>query len=299
MSLRRNILRKARTVLSRTPIVSEGPSRLTFRFGKRDLPSAIGIGKKQSLASFQGLIADYVQAQGSMPVHFIVDDAIDDDMVYALLRFAHRLGCPTEVLLNGAAIDESIAQQLLFTGVDSVWMLFGGVSAEVHYATTGVAIEESTQSIQHLIQTRNDTEGLQVQLGLLIPWKKETPSQASAVKDWALELGVDTVQPHFPYMGSQMSKEPLPNHQHLSKWLNVILQDDSSKPGWKRRYPWSCPVGQNRLEVSKYGRVCSCPHKTPILWKKGSLKEVWSNLGDHRQEIHQCDRVCLHRDLRF
>ena len=165
MSLRRNVLRKVRTVLSRTPIVSEGPSRLTFRFGKYDLPSAIGIGKKKTLASFQGLIADYVQAQGPMPVHFIVDDAVEDEMVYALLRFAHRLGCPTEVLLNGAAIDEKIAQQLLFTGVDSVWMLFGGVSADVHYATTGVPIEESTQSIQHLIQTRNVTEDLQVKIG--------------------------------------------------------------------------------------------------------------------------------------
>ena len=298
MSFRISLRSTLRTIRARTPFKSKGPRQLTLRFGKRDHSIALGIGKKRSLAHFQSLIADCVQ-HGTGSVHFIVDDEVLDSDIPLLIRFAHRLGCSTEVVLSGKGITESVAQQFLLSGVDWVWMLFGGVSASVHMETVGVSIEESTRSLQNLLELRKELELEGVRIGLLLPWQNETPSQSTAIKDWSLELGVDSVQPHFPYFGKDMSTEPLPHHQHLNRLLQFVWQDDSDEPGWKRRYPWSCPVGTNRLEVSKYGRVCACPHKSPIVWNQESLSEIWSNLTNHRQEIKDCERVCLHRDLRF
>ena len=298
MSFRISLRSALRTLRSRSPFMSTAPRQLTLRFGKRDNPLAVGIGKKKSLAEFQSLIADCVQA-GTRSVHFIVDDEVQDADVPQLIRFAHRLDCSTEVVLSGKGVSTAVAEQLLLSGVDWVWMLFGGVSAAVHIDTVGISIEESTQSLQNILQQRRELEIHNVRIGLLLPWRKETPSQSTAIKDWSIELGVDSVQPHFPYFGKDMSSEPLPQHQHLSRLLQFVWQDDSDKPGWKRRYPWSCPVGTNRLEVSKYGRVCACPHKSPIVWNREPLSDIWSKLSMHRQEIQDCERVCLHRDLRF
>ena len=298
MPLRISIRSTLRKLRSHTPFSSKGPRQLTLRFGKRDSAMALGIGKKRSLAEFQGLIADCVQA-GTKSVHFIVDDEIEDTDIPQLIRFAHRLGCSTEVMLSGKNVTEPNAERLLLSGAEWVWMLFGGVSADVHMDSVGISIEESTQALQQLCKQREALELTDVRIGLLLPWTKDTPSQSSAIKDWSIELGVDVVQPHFPYFGKDMSSEPLPQHQHLSRLLQFVWQDDSDEPGWKRRYPWSCPVGSNRLEVSKYGRVCSCPHKTPLVWQKETLSALWDKLEPHRTEIQSCERVCLHRDLRF
>ena len=298
MSFRISLRSAVRTLRYRSPFTSKGPRQLTLRFGKRDNPTALGIGKKRSLAEFQSLIADCVQA-GTRTVHFIVDDEVEDIDVPKLIRFAHRLDCATEVILSGKGVTNDIAERLLLSGVDWVWMLFGGGSAVVHVETGGISIEESTQSLQNILHQRAELDLQNVRVGLLLPWRKETPAQSTAIKNWSVELGVDSVQPHFPYFGKDMSSEPLPQHQHLSRLLQFVWQDDSDEPGWKRRYPWACPVGINRLEVSKYGRACSCPHKVPIVWNKESLTELWSRLLTHRQEIQNCERVCLHRDLRF
>lgn len=298
MSFRISLRSALRTLRYRLPLTPKGPHQLTLRFGKRDNPMALGIGKKRGLKEFQSLIADCVQV-GTRSIHFIVDDEVEDADIPLLIRFAHRLGCSTEVVLSGKGVTSDVAKRLLLSGVDWVWMLFGGVSAAVHVDTVGISIEESTQSLQNVLQQRIELELQNVHVGLLLPWSKETPAQSTAIKSWSVEMGVDSVQPHFPYFGKDMSSEPLPQHQHLSRLLQFVWQDDSDEPGWKRRYPWACPVGTNRLEVSKYGRACSCPHKSPVVWNKQSLTDLWSTLSTHRNEIQSCERVCLHRELRF
>ena len=159
-----------RTLRTRSPFMSRAPRQLTLRFGKRDNPSALGIGKKRSLAEFQSLIADCVQA-GTRSVHFIVDDEVQDPDVPQLIRFAHRLDCSTEVVLSGKGVSNVVAEQLLLSGVDWVWMLFGGVSAAVHMDSVGISIEESTQSLQNLLQQRRELEIQNVRIGLLLPGK--------------------------------------------------------------------------------------------------------------------------------
>ena len=150
----------------------QAPRQLTLRFGKRDNPSALGIGKKRSLAEFQSLIADCVQA-GTRSIHFIVDDEVQDLDVPRLIRFAHRLDCSTEVVLSGKGVSKDVAERLLLSGVDWVWMLFGGVSAAVHMDTVGLPIEESTESLQNLLEQRKELEVHNVRIGLLLPWKKK------------------------------------------------------------------------------------------------------------------------------
>ena len=237
--------------------MQQAHARLTLRFGKRDNPSALGIGKKRSLAEFQSLIADCVQA-GTRSIHFIVDDEVKI-LMPKLVRFAHRLDCSTEVVLSGKGVSKDVAERLLLSGVDWVWMLFGGVSAGA-YGYGGSPIEESTESLQNLLEQRKELEVHNVRIGLLL-LEKETPSQSTAIKDWSIKIGRRFCTASFPYFGKDMSSEPLPQHQHLSRLLQFVWQDDSDEPGWKRRYPWSCPVGTNRLGVEVWSSVCVSPQE--------------------------------------
>ena len=43
-------------------------------------------------------------------------------------------------------------------------------------------IEESTQSLQNLLEQRTELELHNVRIGLLLPWRKETPAQSTAIK---------------------------------------------------------------------------------------------------------------------
>ena len=294
--LRQRFSYRIRKIFGHLPINMVKPVRLTIRWGQQDLENSLGFGKKVPLAHFQKLITEFIQVSGPHAVHLIALENADDPDVAAILRFAHRLGCPTEVVLNGRKLQSKTVDALLDSGVDVIWVPIGGLSQENHYAQSKVAIEESNDLLYDLVQRSKETS---TQIGIAIPWSGESPNEAAAIRDWSKEIGVSLVQIALPYFGKDMSDHSLPDHKHLSSLLKKVLNDKSTKPGWKRLHPWVCPVGNLRLEISKNGRVCSCPFKTPVLWEKETFGELWKKLEPHRQQVNQCSRVCLHKELRF
>jgi len=199
-------------------------------------------------------------------------------------------------VISGASLDTESISRIFLSGVDSILLPIGGVSSKVHDAVVGIPISQSTETLQQLLRMKSGTK---TSIGVLLPWVGDTPLEANAIREWTRELGVDQVQIQVPYKGRDMSDETIPHHPYLSKMLLSVLRDTQDAPGWKRHQPWSCPVGQQRLEVSKVGRVCACPFKQPIMWNRDALTDLWGRLESHRQEISTCDRICLHRELRF
>lgn len=296
MSIRHRIQSRLSSLKTRVPFLNHGPIRLTIRWDDFELPNAIGFGKRKSLPEFQGLIAEYVQQSGPCMVRVVAGNAASDPDVAEILRFAHRIGCPTELIISGSNLEPDSIARLLLSGVDTILLPIGGVSSKVHDEVVGIPISESTDTLQALLNARNGTH---TSIGVLLPWMGETPLEANAIREWTRELGVDQVQIQIPYKGRDMSDETIPHHPYLSKMLLRVLRDTQDAPGWKRHQPWSCPVGKQRLEVSKLGRVCSCPFKQPIVWNRDGLQDLWARLAPHREEIANCDRICLHRELRF
>lgn len=291
----RNIRMGIREMLVRFPINITKPTILTLRWGECDLPNSVGLGTKKSVAEFQQLIAEFVQHSGPFIVRILAMENANDPDIPKLLRFAHRLDCETELVVNGENITQEIARELVESGVHTIWIGIGGVSAHVHYLSTGLDIEQTTSALQYLLTAAKTTNATNI--GVLVPWEKESPSEMSAIRSWVEEMGVEQVHILFPFYGKNLSKKSVPQHQYLSKMLGKILQDNSEKPGWSRKYPLFCPIGNKRLEISKTGKICSCPFKTSIKWQKESFLDIWKKLVDHRTEISNCNRVCLHREL--
>ena len=140
-------------------------------------------------------------------------------------------------------------------------------------------------------QQRTELELLNA-CGLLLPWMKETPAPSSD-QGWSVRLGVDSVQPHFPYFGKDMSSDIA----------------TASARGRLLQFVWQMTV-MNRGETS-LPMVLPCQ---AIDWKFQNMDEparaiksdclesriigrLWSKLSAH--ENSDCERVCLHRDLRF
>lgn len=294
----RNIRMGIREMLVRFPINVTKPTMLTLRWGESDLPNSVGLGAKKSLAEFQQLIAEFVQHSGPFSVRILAMENANDPDIPKLLRFAHRLDCLTELVVNGENITQENALDLVGSGVQKIWITIGGVSAHVHRLSTGLDIEQTTLALRYLLTAAKEHHPENpTSIGVLVPWEKESPTEMSAIRSWVEEIGVAQVHILFPFFGKNLAKESLPQHQYLSKMLEKILQDDSDKPGWSRKDPLFCPVGNKRLEVSKTGKICSCPFKTSIAWQRESFVDIWQNLADHRKEISNCNRVCLHREL--
>ena len=296
MSIRHRIQSRLSSLKTRVPFLNHGPVRLTIRWDDFELPNSIGFGKRKSLPEFQGLIAEYVQQSGPCMVRVVAGNAGADPDVAEILRFAHRVGCPTELVISGITLDTESLSRIFLSGVDTILLPIGGVSSKVHDVVVGIPISESTETLQQLLRMKSGTN---TSIVVLLPWVGDTPLEANAIREWTRELGVDQVQIQVPYKGRDMSDETIPHHPHLSKMLLSVLRDAQDAPGWKRHQPWSCPVGQQRLEISKVGRVCACPFKQPVMWNREALTDLWDRLEPHRKEISNCDRICLHRELRF
>jgi hypothetical protein len=165
------------------------------------------------------MIVEYIQESGPLPVHVIVDKQPNDPDIPLILRFAHRLNCPTELFINGDQLEESSIQSLVQSGVDWIWLPIGGVSANVHLEATGVSIEQSTYVLHNLLQFREETH---TKIGVLMPWSGNIPSESSAIRSWAEELGVDSIHVQGAKDDGGLSSDPIPQNHYLTKFSRFV-----------------------------------------------------------------------------
>lgn len=298
--------RQLKRMVGRLPFNLTYPQQLTFRFGERDLPNSLGDGSEISLAQVQFLIADFVQKTGENPVHVWAMENGASEKVAQILRFAHRLDCFTLVMVNGEGFDKESVLQLLRSGVDEIWFLFGGVSQQVHQEVTGLDVDQTTQTLQWFLNARAESrDEFRSKICIGVPWIYEAPKEMSAIRNWGQELGVDKIQVLLPYYGAELASETIPNHPKLSSLLAKALhgferEEKSPKlPGWRKQVPGFCPIGNTRLEIGAKGQVCSCPFKAPVTWEREDMSALWQKLSAHRGEILRCKQMCWHPELQF
>ena len=301
--MKRPSLRKySANLLGHLPFNLLSPRLLSFRFGESDLrgwmtDGVLGQGDEISIQQIYSIIAEYVQKSGPNPIHVWAMENGHSAKIAELLRFAHRLDCPTKIVLTGENCTRESISRLLHSGVDEIWMIFGGLSHQVHEEVTALNIEDSVRILHLLLEERAESK---TKICIAVPWVREAPKEMSALRDWAMELGVDKVQVHIPYFGADIASKTIPNHPRLSAILEKTLWERNDRqPGWKKQQPLPCPVGNRRLEIASNGRVCSCPFKTPVEWKDESFVQLWKKLSSHRKEISHCKRMCWHPELQY
>jgi hypothetical protein len=292
MKLRRAI----NSFRSYLPFHSKLPQQLTIRWGDSDLKGLLGIGDELAHGRFEVLISDFVNYCGINPVHILAYEHGGEPQVSTLLKFAHRLDCPTKVVLNGDGITSQAASSLIHSGVDEICLVVGGLSSKLHHEVTGCDIDETTKAINLLLNAR---DGFSTKITIVLPWVNGVPREYPAVSDWAKEIGVDQVRPEVPFYGADLSEEEIPNQPRLNSILRRLKAETKRVPGWKKHSRLPCPIGVTRLEVSKNGRICSCPFKRPENWDKEDFNDLWNKLDHHRQEIRNCPRECWHSELQY
>ena len=235
MSLRRDMRSMVHSVLANATFRTGNPNRITFRWGKSDLSSEAGFDEGKSVKDLQQMIVEYIHDGGPLSVHVIVDKKPNDPDIPLLLRFAHRLNCPTELYINGDQLEEASVQSLIQSGVDWIWLPIGGVSANVHLEATGVSIEQSTYVLHNLLLFREETH---TKIGVLMPWSGHIPSESFAVRSWAEELGVDSIHVQASKHDGGISPDPIPQNNYLTK-VSRFVNARINLPGLNALYSTS------------------------------------------------------------
>jgi hypothetical protein len=311
----RGTVRRAVSRLGLTDPNRLRPARLVLRIDDGDLEGSLGTGERTSSARLQRIVIEMVDWLGPVPMTLLATREGGSHLVETLVRFAHRLECPTQLVTAGKGIDQDRAEALVDCGLMGVRVLVGGVSDGVQRSVVGQPAIEATDAVMALLAARESRRAaLDIEVG--IPWKGRADEELRAVVGWARQVGVDGFRVIAPYKATD-----LPVHAELLdeiagasddfnrtdpatlSEIHAMVVNQDSQPGAPRthgklqRRRFSCPVGGQRLEFTTQGHISSCPFKTPIAEAEGSVEQIWAGAGAHLEAIKSCDRVCAHVEL--
>lgn len=308
----RGLLRRAWSRAGVTDPELVAPSRLVLRLDDADLPGAMGSGKPLTRHEWHQVIADVVAWIGPVPVTLIATHCADDVEVAELVRFAHRLECPTRLVTDGTGIDSAVAAHLLTCGLGSIRLLVGGVSELVQRQTVGNAAVEATGALAALHAARVEA-GASLDIEIAIPWVQGVTLELTAVIGWARQAGADGFRVIAPYRAENLPADPelldgilddygafCRNSATSIDELHAMVAHQDGAPGIERQHSrrrLRCPVGGQRLVIGARRSVYSCPFHAPIGALDGALGPVWQGAGSHLQAIASCSRACMHPEL--
>ena len=291
------------------------PARLVLRMDEGDLTGSLGDGEPLNQAALQRALIDAVEWLGPIPVTFLALESSGSHLVESLIRFAHRLECPTELVTAGRGIDREQAEALVDCGLKAVRVLVGGVSDRVQQSVIGLPAIEATDAVAALLAARdNRRAAMDIEVG--IPWRGRSNEEMRAVVGWARQAGVDGYRVLAPWSAEDMpvDAELLDDMGGVRDGFNrtdpatvveihAMVAHQDGQPGAPRvqgnlkRRRFRCPVGGQRVELTVNGHLRSCPFKGDIAASNGTLSERWSQSRSHLQAIHSCDRMCAHVEL--
>ena len=315
LRLTRAVLRRSWARLSRADPELGAPARLVIRLDEADLPGSLGHGEALQPKDYDQALAQAVQWLGPVEVTVLATHSGDHGCLPNLIRFAHRLECPTLLVTDGAGIDRARAEALLDCGLSHVRVLVGGVSDQVHRAVVGNAGIEATSAVQHLVAAKRDRgAALDVEVG--VPWTGPVTEEIRAVMGWAKQIGADGFRILAPYKAEGMPANPEllddvvdaadtfgRTYSAAIDEIHAMVAAQDGQPGLLRqdspgrRRRWKCPVGGQRLVLTSTGRIHACPFKAPIGQWSGDLRAVFAGAGAHLDEIRSCGRACAHIEL--
>ncbi len=302
--------RRARARLGGTDPASMRPARLVLRLDDADLPGSLGEGAELALADWQRLLVDAIAWLGPLPVTVLAGQRGDHRALVEVVRFAHRLECPTAVVCDGGGLGAQQAAALLDAGLDAARVRVGGVSEAVHQAVVGGDIASASGAVRAFLEARR-SRAQPLDVEVVVPWSGPADQEVRAVMGWAQQLGCDGLRINPPWRAAALPCDPelldaiteaddgfrRTPHAAVNELHGMVADQDGgpgrSQPRARRR----CPVGGQRLEISARGRLSCCPFKAPIP-RGDTLKASWLSGGAaHLQEIAGCSRSCAHVEL--
>jgi len=291
------------------------PARVVIRLDDADLPGCLGDGPVLGPNDYDQILAQAVQWLGPIEVTILATHSADHSSLVRLVRFAHRLECPTMLVSDGTGIDKERAYDLLYAGLSHVRILVGGVSDQVHREVVGNSGIEATRAVQDLVQVKRQCgSGVDIEVG--IPWQGPVTEEIRAVMGWARQIGADGMRILAPYRAENMPADPelldaildaagpfARTSDAAVNEIHAMVATQDAEPGVSlaespsRRKRWRCPVGGQRLVVTSRGRVHACPFKDPIGVWQGELRETFAGAREHLDAIRSCGRACAHAEL--
>jgi MoaA/NifB/PqqE/SkfB family radical SAM enzyme len=310
-------LRQARARLGWTDPGRVRPARLVVRLDDTDLPGVMGEGAVLQRGDWRRLLVDAVAWLGPVPVTVIVGQRGDHPELLEIIRFMHRLECPTLLVCDGAGIDDARALALIDVGLEAVRVRIGGVSSTAHRSSVGGEVRDAAEAVGALIEARR-YRGVPLDIEVLTPWRGRVNEELRAVIGLARELGCDGFRLTPPWRAAELPADPevldtvetesgpfgRTSHAAVVALHAMVAAQDGEPGRVRQRSPRQqisgtgrCPVGGQRLELTERGRLYSCPFKPPIPLRDG-LKASWEDGGEaHLKAIAGCGRLCMHAEL--
>jgi len=308
----RGVLRRAWSRFASVDPDIVAPARLILQLDDRDVEGTMGSGDELSLREWNQAIAQVIEWLGPVPVTVIATRNAGDVLVPELIRFAHRLECPTTLVTDGTGVDGDKAVELLSSGLSAIRFLVGGVSDEVQQRTVGNDAADATGGVSAMLAARRETE-MDVDIEVAIPWVEGVTEELTAIVGWARQAGVDGFRISAPYRAVSLPADPelldeivdssegLCRNTPISiEELHAMVAHQDGAPGLARthsRRRFKCSVGGERLVIGRRRSVYSCPFHAPIVELDVDFASGWAQAGTHLESIASCTRACVHTEL--
>lgn len=292
----RTAARRAASRLGRTDPAQLTPAGLEVRLDDADLPGILGDGERTPLAPWQAQLVEAIHWLGAIPVTIRAGGLGGEALTADLVRFTHRLDCPTLLACDGRGIDEAAALRLADAGLSAVRL-------EISDADADGAAEDAARAFLAARQTRRVSLDVEV----MLVWQGHADRAAASVLGWARRAGCDGFRISPPWRATDLPADPelvdrlvadagpmSRTLRGMQSELHAMVASQDGQPGMgRRRRGRRCPVGGQRLVLSATGGMWCCPFKDPIP-QGGSVAERWSQAGAHLAAIARCDRACAH-----
>jgi hypothetical protein len=286
---------------------SVAPSRLVLDLSK---PGEAG---DLTAPALRALLVDAVHWRGPLPVAVHVGHRGDHPHLPELVRFAHRLECPTLLVADGPGLSATTALALVDRGLAALRLRVAGVTDAVQQDVLGTRASDATDALVAFVEARRQRR-VALDIEIAVAWVQGVDTDLLALAGWARQLGADgfrLLAPHdprrLPRRTDGLAALPRDAFHRTSpqtlRALHAMHAHRDNGPGLPRSaapLAWKalpCPVGGQRLVVRADHTVFACPHQPAIGRLERGLVATWARAGEHLQAIHGCSRRCAHLEL--
>jgi hypothetical protein len=284
------------------------PARLVLRLDELDAPArSDGAATPAATLTVDGwydVVVRVVEWAGALPVHLVA--RADNPLLPDMVRFAHRLECPTHLRTSASGLVRARAEELVDCGLERVVVRVAGVSDAVQGAVLGETVADTRAALSALLAARASREAA-LDIAIEVPFDARTAPELQALFEEARSVGIDGVRVAAPWSGGPFGAGALdalgllagqagPFSRTSAETVAALRSMRGDGPGVARKQG-ACPVGALRLEVLPNGTLLACPFKGDQRPLGDSMAPAWDALAAHRDAIKRCDRACVHPEL--
>jgi len=276
------------------------PARLVVRLDDLDAPGAVPAAALTVDGWFDAIVR-VVEWSGALPV--VVVSRPDHPHLAEIVRFAHRLECPTALRTAASGLTAARADELVDCGLERVVLRVAGVSEGVQAAVLGETVADTRRAIAALREAR-ESRAVALDIVLEVPFSDRTAPELRALFQEAGAVGVDGVVAAAPWVGGNyepgslevlgwLQSQQVPLNRTPSTTFELLRAMRGGGPGLARTRG-ACPVGTLQVELLPDGTLRSCPFKGDTATLRDDMEPAWKALAAHRDAIRACDRACAH-----